>query len=93
LTERLSIALLLLMVLVKKNGKLFLFLGSNVFCKVANLYFALVRIKRLIAVDVHLLFLSIVKQPSEHIFPLYTCHCLVPMVATFRTPPGCSKKD
>lgn len=26
-----------------KNGKLFLFLGSIVFCKLANLYFAVVR--------------------------------------------------
>ena len=26
----------------KKNGKLFLFLGNNVFCKLADLYFALV---------------------------------------------------
>lgn len=34
-TVWLSIALL--MVHVKKNGKLFLFLGSNVFCKLANL--------------------------------------------------------
>ena len=28
----------------KRIGKLFLFLGSNVFCKPANLYFALVRL-------------------------------------------------
>ena len=41
-TAWLSIALL--MVRVKKNGKLFLFLGSNVFCKLANLYFGLVRL-------------------------------------------------
>lgn len=41
-TAWLSIALQ--MVHVKKNGKLFLFLGSNVFCKLANLYFALVRL-------------------------------------------------
>ena len=40
-TACLSIALL--MVHVKKNGKLFLFLGSNVFCKLADLYFALFR--------------------------------------------------
>ena len=39
------------MVHVKKNGKLFLFLGSNVFCKLANLYFALVRLIKLVTVS------------------------------------------
>lgn len=33
--------IVLLMVYVKKNGKLFLFFGSNVFCKLVNFLFCI----------------------------------------------------